>query len=202
MAQAASNFLTGYESTEDGSFEYNVSAVKAIAHAIGVNTTLRYLDVSNNTLFNLSRHGGSMAHTAVEELRLGIEENGRNGGALTTLNLTGNIMKLGTRVDDATGRPAAAAVLDEDRLRAVETLVEAIAKHPRLGQANASCYCGVHPAADPIGDRGITAPLLRPSMPPGLLAMPVLGVSACHPRHRYDHVSGANVFLSNQVRPI
>jgi len=200
VVQTAKNFLTGYESTEDGTFEYHVSAVQAIAHAVAVNTTLRHLDVSDNTLFNVTRHSGVMSPAAIDELRHGIAENARNGGALTSLNLVGNMMRLEARVDDVTGRPAADATTDRARLRAVELLVETIAQHPHLGQAHASCYFGVHPASDPIGDRGVAAPLRRPPLPLDLLAMPSRGMSMCHPRHRYDHASGADVILANHVR--
>ena len=43
--------------------------------------------------------------------------------------------------------------------------------HPYLGRAHASCFCGVYPAHDPIGERGIITSLAGkpPALSTGLL---------------------------------
>ena len=73
------------------------TAVQAIALAIGVNTTLQYLNISNNNLFNVSRHkSAAMSSESLVYLKHGIQENGKNHGHLHTLNLTRNPLRLTT----------------------------------------------------------------------------------------------------------
>ena len=73
------------------------TAMQAVALAIGVNTTLQYLNISNNNLFNVTRNNSkntAMSFEALDYLKHGIQENGKNHGHLHTLNLTRNPLRL------------------------------------------------------------------------------------------------------------
>ena len=50
----------------------------------------------------------------------------------------------------------------------MQSLADAMRAHPYLGRAHASSFCGVYPAHDPIGERGIVTSLN--GRPPALSA--------------------------------
>ena len=52
------------------------------------------------------------------------------------------------------------------RKEAAQSLANVMRAHPYLGRAHASCFCGVYPAYDPIGERGIITSLA--GKPPAL----------------------------------
>jgi hypothetical protein len=133
--------------------------MQAIGFGIGLNTNLRYLDLRGNCLFKLDRHNiirEHMDHTAVNILAKSIQENAANGGVLTTLNITNNLMKLGEarKCEFGIDMSELAEITDHNekisqRLASVISLISAAKEHPTL-----QSLCGIHPYPENPGYPG------------------------------------------------